>query len=319
MYADHVMLNDAVRLERFREALRARVRPGSVVLDAGTGSGILAIMAVQAGAARVYAVEMRGVITLARAMARANGCDDRITFIRGDVLSVRLPEPVDGVVCELLGYAGLAEGITRTLPRIIERHLKPGAWRIPRALRVFAAAVSHPAMHERLMLTNAHCGVDFSPVRHEITQNYWVESLAGADIAAGPAPVFAADWDAPPPCPPVNDPARMRVTRDGDIHGFGAWFEADLAPGVTLDTSPGAPLTSWRQVLFPLQQPLPVRRGDFLSFSLTPLPMVNGDMFHWRCAHEHDGRTLFESVQSNALTSKNLDAFAPSGDPQKQR
>lgn len=314
MYADHVMLNDGVRLERFRAALRARVRPGDVVLDAGTGSGVLAVMAAQAGAARVYAVEKRGIVNLARSVARANGCEDRIEFLRGDFLSLRLPERVDGAVCELLGYAGLAEGITRAMPRIIERHLKPGAWFIPRALRTFAAAVRHPALHERLMLCCASCcGVDLSPALHEVTQNYWVECLAGADIVCGPAPVYEVNWDAPPPCPPVNESALLRVTREDTVHGFGVWFEADLAPGVRLDTAPDAPLTSWRQVFLPLPDPLSVRQGDELLFSLTPLPMAEGDLFHWRTALLRDGRTLFESAHSNALTSKNMDAFEEPG------
>jgi protein arginine N-methyltransferase 1 len=314
MYADHTILNDGVRLARFREALRARVRPGDVVLDAGTGTGILAVMAAQAGAGHVYAVESRGIIELARDVVQANGCADRITLIRGDVQTVSLPEKADGVVCELLGYAGLAEGIARLLPRVIESHLKPGAWRIPGDLRVYAAPVQHAALHEYIMLAHADAGVDLGPVLREIVQNYWVENLAGADLLAPPCVVFAADWSGEPGRSSLRQDAPMTARRHGVVHGFGAWFTAELAPGVTLDTGPHAPLTSWRQVFFPLPQPVPVREGDTLGFDLTSMPMTHGEMFHWKCAVARGRQTLFEAAYSNALSCHSMKAFEQGAD-----
>ena len=75
------MLADTVRVQAYADALRETVREGSVVLDIGTGPGIFALLACREGAARVYAVEPDPIIGLARALARANGCDDRITLI----------------------------------------------------------------------------------------------------------------------------------------------------------------------------------------------------------------------------------------------
>lgn len=312
MYADHTILNDGVRLAHFREALRARVRPGDVVLDAGTGTGVLAVMAAQAGAGHVYAVENRGIIELARDVVHANGCADRITLIRGDVQNVCLPQKADGVVCELIGYAGLAEGITRLLPRAIALHLKPGAWSIPGDLRVFAAPVQHEGLHERILLAHTDASVDLGPVLREIVQNYWVENLAGANLLAPPSVVFAADWSGDPGRTAHKEGPPMSAQRHGVLHGFGAWFTAELAPGVTLDTGPHAPLTSWRQVFFPLPQPLPVREGDTITFALTSIPMAQGDMFHWKCAAARGGRTLFEAAYSNALSCHSLQAFGQS-------
>ena len=69
-----------------------------VVLDVGTGSGILAIWAAQAGAKKVYAVEATDMAVHARQLAQANGVADRVEVIQGSVEEVTLPE--EGKECE---------------------------------------------------------------------------------------------------------------------------------------------------------------------------------------------------------------------------
>lgn len=67
------ILRDTSWVEAFDVALRKVVTPGSCVLDLGTGSGILAMLAARAGARRVIAVERTGVAELARQLVEVNG------------------------------------------------------------------------------------------------------------------------------------------------------------------------------------------------------------------------------------------------------
>ena len=53
-----------------------------VVLDVGTGSGILAFFAVKAGARKVYAVEASDVADRARLLMQAAGLSDRIIVMK---------------------------------------------------------------------------------------------------------------------------------------------------------------------------------------------------------------------------------------------
>lgn len=46
---------------------------GQVVLDVGTGSGVLALFAAKAGARKVYAVEATDMAKQARTVIKANG------------------------------------------------------------------------------------------------------------------------------------------------------------------------------------------------------------------------------------------------------
>src|SRR5690349_15960864 len=75
------MIADTGRTAAYARALRSRIDSSSVVLDIGTGAGILALLACRAGARRVYAVEPSDAIQVAREAAAANGFADRIQFI----------------------------------------------------------------------------------------------------------------------------------------------------------------------------------------------------------------------------------------------
>ncbi len=53
----HQMLADPVRMDGFREAIFATVKPEDIVVDLGSGTSILSFWALQAGAKKVYAIE----------------------------------------------------------------------------------------------------------------------------------------------------------------------------------------------------------------------------------------------------------------------
>lgn len=96
-------LRDTVRTTAFRNAIRRTVKPGDVVLDAGAGSGILAFFAAEAGAKKVYAVEVDPALCgRLRANAELNGLGSIVEVICSDVRDVRVPETVDVVVAEMI-------------------------------------------------------------------------------------------------------------------------------------------------------------------------------------------------------------------------
>ncbi len=76
------MINDSVRMRAYYEALRRTVRPDSVVVDIGAGTGIFSLLACQLGAQRVYAIDPTPWISVGKEMAAANGFADRIVFMQ---------------------------------------------------------------------------------------------------------------------------------------------------------------------------------------------------------------------------------------------
>ncbi|XVF08900.1 hypothetical protein REPUB_Repub07fG0044400 [Reevesia pubescens] len=77
---------------------------GETVVDIGTGSGILAIWSAQAGARKVYAVEATKRSKHARSFVKSNNLQDIVEVIEGSMEEVVLPEKVDGIISEWMGY-----------------------------------------------------------------------------------------------------------------------------------------------------------------------------------------------------------------------
>ena len=84
------MLSDRQRVTPFAEAIKATCK-NKIVLESGTGSGIFSILAAQAGAKHVFAVEIDPQIAqFARRNIQQSGYSDRITLLEKDILKVMM-------------------------------------------------------------------------------------------------------------------------------------------------------------------------------------------------------------------------------------
>lgn len=97
---------DAVRTAAYHDAIVGNASDfhDKVVLDVGTGSGILAYFAVKAGARKVYAVEASDVADRARILMQAVGLSDRIVVVKCKVEHLQLEEKVDIIISEPMGF-----------------------------------------------------------------------------------------------------------------------------------------------------------------------------------------------------------------------
>ena len=104
-------LRDRQRTKALESAINATVRPGDVVLDAGAGTGILALLAARAGARRVYAVEIDPVLCdhLRRTVA-ANRLEHVILVSQDDARNFT-DAPVSVLTIELVETGLIDEGL----------------------------------------------------------------------------------------------------------------------------------------------------------------------------------------------------------------
>jgi protein arginine N-methyltransferase 1 len=266
-------LEDEHRLAAFRRAIEHRVRPGSIVLDLASGTGILGLMACRAGAARVYSIESGGMVEVARQVAQANGFADRVVFIKQFSTQASLPEPVDVVVADQVGNFGFNAGILEYFADARKRFLKPGGATIPSGIGLFLCPVEAPALFAQVdFWATSPGGFDFGSTRVLAANTGYQVEFPGTGFLAQPAQVAFLDLgDAS--LRPIHGTAAFRASRSAMLHGIGGWFIAELAPGVTMTNSPlAADRIRRRQIFFPIERPVEVAEGDEIGVEMAIRP-----------------------------------------------
>lgn len=149
------MLNDKARTELFIQALKTIVGKDDVVIDIGTGTGVLAIAAARAGAKKVYAIEAGGMADVAQKTIDRAQLTDKIEVIRGWSTNITLPEKADVLVSEIIGNDPFGEKVMQTFSDARQRLLKPDARIIPDIMKVFALPVQIPDSFLKTQLAQA--------------------------------------------------------------------------------------------------------------------------------------------------------------------
>jgi SAM-dependent methyltransferase len=280
------LLEDPHRVEAFERALRARVRPGDVVLDAGAGTGILAMLAARLGAARVHAVESMPVARLARDLVRDNRLEDVVIVHEADLVTLPPIEPVDLVVGDFLG-AFLVDDAMLDAVDAAARWLRPGGGFIPDRVRLRLAPAGGFGFPAIDFASGSIHGVSLRALKAHVFGNYRADLRP--ELLLAPAALFA-EYRPAEPCL-FDRQLGFTIERGGRLRGLAGWFEADLAPSVTLSTAPGIE-THWGQSLFAVPT-LAVEPGDVVSAHLR---LAAGPEWEWWVSVRRGDRVLLEAA-----------------------
>ena len=293
------LLADADRVDRYREAIFEVVRPGDVVVDIGTGTGLLAYFACQAGAARVFAIEEGSIVGVARELALLNRFSDRVEFFHDLSYDVELPERADVLITETLWNFGIGEGMVGFIADARERLLRPGARIVPEAVELHVAPVQTDRIYARLHDRPAdRHGIDLSPIRHYQVNNVHMPHLDADGFLGPPALLVGTELDASA-TPDFDAEVTIAVTTAGVLHGSCGWFRARLSPGVVLGNEPPSTQSSWAHAFFPLQNPVAVLPGDEISIAIETAS--DGTVWRWRHGVRRAGTVIAAYDQTSSL------------------
>jgi hypothetical protein len=267
------MLIQQSRIEAFRQAIQAAVRPGDRVLEIGAGLGTYSFFAAQAGAAKVWAVEGGPIVSVAKTLARLNGVGDRVEFLRGWFPGVAIPGPVDVLIFEDYDPR-LIDGWTyRVLAALHKDVLRPETRIVPARARLYLAPVFVPEVWPMVgPLSGAddrRYGLDWFPTAEYIRNTPLQVPITATDLRHEPRPVGEVRLDRLPVTADLAGRASWRFDAATEIHGLAYWF--DLEVGDTwLSNAPGGDPRSWGNLFLPLDRAVTVPAGATLEAAVAP-------------------------------------------------
>ncbi|MBL8215597.1 MAG: hypothetical protein JNK87_33055 [Bryobacterales bacterium] len=229
-------------------------------------------------------MEHASIAGLARELARVNGYGDRIEIIKQNARGWHAPEPVDLLVSECYGMAGVGGTMIPLVAELARRCLRPGGKVIPRDVSVWLAPVESEAGHGYVnCFEKARFGFDFRPAAMMARSNIYLTYFAQEELLARPQSAACVEIASATTGRPIRSNLHFEANRSGRLDGFAGWFESELCEGVVLRTGPDTAPTIWQHCFFPLTHPRRVEAGETIDLAFAAVAGESGlpMNFHW--------------------------------------
>lgn len=275
------MMNDKERNDAFYAALKAHITPETVVLDIGTGAGLLSLVAAKLGAKKVYTCEkVAPVANLAEQIIAQNGYSDRIEVIKKISSEItignEIPEPVDLLVTEIVDCRLLGEGILPTIIHARKHLVKENACIIPQAGQVFFQAFESAEMVSQNSVANVY-NFDFQLFNQLAHKSTFEERCHRFEKKALIKPTVGIDFDFQNGnLENAQRTVYVEAIDSGVLEAICFWFNLNLIDNVNLSNHHENAKSHWGQGIQILKQPIYVRKGEVLKIQLNH---TNEDVF----------------------------------------
>uniref|UniRef100_A0A8C2G868 Protein arginine N-methyltransferase 3 n=1 Tax=Cyprinus carpio TaxID=7962 RepID=A0A8C2G868_CYPCA len=272
------MLKDKVRTESYRDFMyhNMDVFKDKVVLDVGCGTGILSMFAAKAGARKVIAVDQSEIIYQAMDIVRSNKLEETITLIKGRIEEIDLPvEKVDIIISEWMGYFLLFESMLDSVLYARDRYLADDGLVYPDRCNISLAAVGDTQKHsDRIAFWDDVYGFKMRCMKKAVIPEAVVEVLKPETVISEPAVIKTID------CGTVTV-SELEFTADFSLKitactfctaivgYFDIFFDKSCGNKVMFSTAPDCTKTHWKQTVFLLESPIPVKTGEELPGQIT--------------------------------------------------
>ena len=270
-YIDEQMLKDRIRTGTYQDAIKNNpdVFKDKIVLDIGSGTGILSIFAAKAGAKHVYGIEFADIADYANEIIKKNKLNDKITIIKSKVEEVNLPvEKVDIIISEWMGYFLLYESMLDTVLYARDKWLNKDGYMLPDHATITLAGIEDTDYKaSKVNFWENVYGVDMSCFKNAVIAEPLVDVCPKKLINSSSCRILDIDlYTVKKEDLDFSSKYEITFTTDNDrFSGLVAWFDTGftkLTNKFNLTTSPYHKSTHWSQTIFYTKNDLKVNKGD---------------------------------------------------------
>ncbi len=272
------MVGDTVRVDGYYKGIQNGIKKGDVVVDVGTGTGILSFFAAQKEPKKIYAIDHSNIISVAKVIAEANNISN-IEFVQTNSKNFQPDEKVDVILHEQIGQCLFGENMVEHLLDLKRRMLKPTGKILPSQFELFVEPIVMKSEYGVPFLWNQKIhGVNFSCTQNNPEVNklkkssYLLKNARNHEVdylVAEPEPILGFDLnkiESESDIPKSFEMTR-KVVRSGMVDGFCIYFKVIFDENNSFDNAPTSRQTNWWNVIIRIE-PRKVNVGETISYSL---------------------------------------------------
>ena len=277
------MMNDEVRNNAYSDALKLAVRDGDLVLDIGTGSGLLSLMAATSGAEMVVTCETsKTVAEVATEIIERNGYKEKISVLNKKstnlIIGEDLPQKADLIVSEVLSSEFVGEGVRTTILDANRRLLKKGGRMIPQSGKIKIALIdNNPEIFSNTSVASVQ-GYDLS-LFNSISQKKFNLKLKDKPVLlSNPVNAFNINLCDMEVVLGQEKIIELQVNQDGLCVGLIQWIWLHLYEEIEYENKPDECDSHWYTPIYLFDKPVVAKKGDVFK-----IKAVLGEDYVWFC------------------------------------
>uniref|UniRef100_A0A8C2AD15 type I protein arginine methyltransferase n=1 Tax=Cyprinus carpio TaxID=7962 RepID=A0A8C2AD15_CYPCA len=274
------MLKDEVRTLTYRNSMyhNKHIFKDKIVLDVGSGTGILSMFAAKAGAKHVYGIECSSISEYSEKIIKANHLDSVITIFKGKVEETELPvDQVDIIISEWMGYCLFYESMLNTVIYARDKWLKPGGLMFPDRAALYVVAIEDRQYKDfKIHWWENVYGFDMTCIRNVAMKEPLVDIVDSKQVVSNACLIKEVDiYTVKPEELSFTSSFCLQIQRNDYVHALVTYFNIEFTKchkKTGFSTAPDAPYTHWKQTVFYLEEYLTVKRGEEIVGTVSMKP-----------------------------------------------
>ena len=276
------MMNDKSRNSAYLEALKLAVDDGSFVLEIGTGSGLLSMMAATCGAGEIITCETSTTIAnIATKIIHRNGYGENISVINKKstelIVGEDLPRKADLVISEVLSSEFVGEGVRSTILDANKRLLKKNGKMIPKSGDIRISLLGNNAEILDAVSVGSSHGFDLSEFNSISRRKFNLKLHEKPTLLSNPENAFSINLYDMNEIVKEEKIIKLRANQDGLCLGLIQWLRVQLYKDIEYENNPCDTFSHWQTPIYIFDDPVEVTVGQVLEIRA----FLNEDSVHF--------------------------------------
>jgi len=288
LQTQEIMLADNARVDAYYHAILKHVKEGDLVVDLGTGTGILSFFASLKNPRTIYAIEHSSkMIKAAEIAANYNGIKN-VEFVNVNSKDFVVKEKIDVILQEQMGPFLFDENMVENVVDLRDRLLKIGGKILPSKFELFVEPVKivdrkHVPFiwEQKVHNVNFDC---FRNLRKDASGHYgrrFITPDAVDYFLCEPERVLGFDLETMRSEEiPTQIQYVRRIVRDGRLDGFCLYFNVIFDEEICFSTSPFGSTTNWGYLVL-RSESKQYKKDDSLEFNMVIDNVTDSNTYRW--------------------------------------